>query len=715
MLVTAFRIDAMRDPPPLELQCFGAPTARLDGSTAPAQVLWHKPFALLVYLALSPHRTRTRAHLYNLLWPDKPDDQARQSLNTAVSRLRVDLGADRLTSAGDALTLADRALRVDAIQFEALLEANAGAALDLLVGDFLEGFDVEGAAAFELWSAERRTHFRACGVTAWLQIGAAALDSARHGDAVSAARHALALEPFSEPAMTLLMRTQALSGDGAGALVAFHDFAARIAAELGEQPSRQLAAVAERIRSGTWRPPRPGGEAHPPLVGRAALHRTVFTMLGAGLRAGPRLLLITGDPGTGITRLLRECTDRLAIDGALVTIARPLESDQDAPWSTLRALVRAGLLKAPGSAAADPGALAVLARLAPGMTGDVGEIGAALGSVLRAVSEERPVGLAVHDAQYSDDASLDALCTAIAACPGAPVVGVVTATPPWDAVPSALHRLRSELGRALPGLEVRLEPFSEADTRELVFGASPWCASDADRERLARRVFFETNGNPFLATTLLRGLADASPLRAEVLAWPPPGGTDGSPLPISVPQMVRRAITARIAKLDAVTRRVLQAASIGSAAIDVDLVAALTEQPRPAVEDALAALERARLVVFAGDRYAIAAPLIAEVVRAEWLLPGERRILRERAIVALAARTDIDALVLRAQLAATITPGPAAFDAALSAARTALAASTRRTVRQALAAAARALPPDDPARHIALAELQAAVASQTPA
>jgi DNA-binding SARP family transcriptional activator len=644
----------MRDPPQLELQCFGAPNARLDGSAAPPQVLWHKHFALLIYLALSPNRTRARTHLYSLLWPDKPEDQARQSLNTAVSRLRLDLGADRLTSAGNALTLADRALHVDAIQVEALLETDPGAALDLMPGDFLEGFDVDGAPAFEQWSAERRIHFRARGVTALLQIGAAALDTARYGDAVSAARHALVLEPFSEPAVTLLMRAHALNGDGAGALVALRDFAARIAAEIGEEPSRPLAAMAERIRKGIWRSPRPGGETQTPLVGRAALHRTVFSMLGAGIRTGPRLLLISGDPGTGRTRLLRECTDRLAIDGALVVVARPLESDQDAPWGTLRALLRAGLLTAPGSAAADPAALAMLHRMTPGTIGDVGEIGGALGSVLRAVSEERPLGFAVHDAQYSDGASIDALCVAIASCHGSPIVGVVTATPTWDAVPSALLRLRSELGRALQGMEVHLDPFSDAETRELVFRASPWCASDTDRERLARRVFFETSGNPFLVTTLLRGLADASPLRAEVLAWPPSGGTDGSPLPISVPQMVRRAITTRIAKLDAMTRRVLQAASIGSAAIDVDLVAVLTEQPRPAVEDALAVLERARLVVFVGDRYAITAPLITQVLLAEWLLPGERRILRERAVEALAARTDIPARALRAQLLAKL-------------------------------------------------------------
>ncbi len=61
----------------LELQCFGAPTARLDGHPAPAQVLWNKHLALLIYLALSPNRTRTRSHLLGLLWPEK-DEERRQ-------------------------------------------------------------------------------------------------------------------------------------------------------------------------------------------------------------------------------------------------------------------------------------------------------------------------------------------------------------------------------------------------------------------------------------------------------------------------------------------------------------------------------------------------------------------------------------------------------------------------------------------------------------
>src|ERR1041385_4008812 len=49
--------------PPLELHCFGVPAARLAGGPAPPEVLRRKHLALLVYLALSPKRRRTRAHL----------------------------------------------------------------------------------------------------------------------------------------------------------------------------------------------------------------------------------------------------------------------------------------------------------------------------------------------------------------------------------------------------------------------------------------------------------------------------------------------------------------------------------------------------------------------------------------------------------------------------------------------------------------------------
>lgn len=125
----------MSDLPLLELQCFSVPGARLDGSPAPPELLRRKHLALLVYLALPPHRRRTRAHLVGVLWPETRGAQARHSLNEAVRRLRTQVGEARLVSDGDAIVLRDEGLEVDALRFETLVEQRPADAARLVLGD----------------------------------------------------------------------------------------------------------------------------------------------------------------------------------------------------------------------------------------------------------------------------------------------------------------------------------------------------------------------------------------------------------------------------------------------------------------------------------------------------------------------------------------------------------------------------------------------------
>jgi DNA-binding SARP family transcriptional activator len=701
-----------RDLPSLELQCFGAPTARLDGRPAPQIAGWRKHLALLIYLAISPDRTRTRSHLQGLLWPEKSDLHARHSLNQAVKLLRDQLGVQRLISQGESLTLLDTALTVDALQFQELAEKQPSEAVRLLRGGFLEGFVLDDAPGFEEWATNERTRFRLRSAAALVAAGEQALAGFRYAEAMELARRTLSLEPYSEPAVRLLMRAAALSGDIAGSLAAFKEFATRLTAQIGEQPSRDLKDLAERVRTLRWRRFAPiQTEEEPPLVGREAIHQQAFALVETAVREGPRTLLITGDPGTGRTRFLVECAERLTLAGAVMAGARPLESDQDSPWSTLRALLRAGLLKAPGSAAADPGAYALLSALGTAAPADAAEVAAAFASLLGAVAEEQPVGVVVDDAHFSDGPSLAAIGGALSELHNTPVVLLLTSLHSWEHTPRELRQLRALVGRNLPGCALRLEQFSEVETRELVHKSSSWCQSDADRDRLARRLFFETGGNPFLVVTLLRGLADAAPLRKQVLKWPPPGGTSESQWPISVPSLARRAIMARVADLDEESSRILQAACIGSPAIDIDLIAALTGKPCALVEDKLTLLERRRFVTFDGERYTIAAPVLADVVRGESLLPGDLRTLRNRAIAVLESRTDLGATLLRAQLLAATLPGPAAFDQALAVAQTALAEGSIRTARQALAAAVRCFSTNDEIRGRALDKLRAQLPS----
>jgi len=151
----------------LERRCLGPPLVRLDGREPPPDVLWRKHLALLAYLARSPDRTRSRPHLMGLLWGERPDEKARRSLNEAVRLLRATLGDGRLIRDGDALQLNPQQLEVDVLQFAQLCGEGQLRALELVRGDFLEGFHVEDAPAFEDWMGTERARIRDAATQAW--------------------------------------------------------------------------------------------------------------------------------------------------------------------------------------------------------------------------------------------------------------------------------------------------------------------------------------------------------------------------------------------------------------------------------------------------------------------------------------------------------------------------------------------------------------------
>ncbi len=698
----------------LELICFGPPTARVADLAPPPEVLWRKHLALLIYLALSPDRTRARQHLLGLLWPERDEAAARHSLNEAVRRLRGCLGPDRILSQGELLTLNDSGLRVDALEFGVEAAANPGRAAGLLRGDFLEGFVVSEAPAFEEWATRERERYRAAGGALLVREGERCLLDSRLADAQDVARRALALEPYSEPAARLLMRAAALSGDATGALAAYHAFRARVQADLQEGPSRELGALAERIRHDRWRDVAVRQAHATPVVGRAGPHRTARSVIADALASKPQVLIIAGESGSGRTRLLSDCADRLALDGAVVAVARPLESDHDAPWSTLRALVRAGLSTAPGVAATAPDALSVLSaivpelaqRAAPREPRDRAEVVSALGRMLRAVADEGPVALAVDDAQFADGPSVGALHAALEGLEGGPVILIITTPHAARVGEPELLALRAATGRSVSGATVRLESFSLEEMSELVRSCAPWCHDEHAAGRLTRRLAFETAGNPLLAVTLLRALQDNVTLRQDVLSWPVSGATLDSPLPISVPALARMAVIARVTRLDEASQRVLAVASILGSALEPELIGQLAGSSAASIEDLLPPMEALDLLAFDGQRYTFAAALVAEVVRSEFLTPGQRRTIQRRAAGLLASRADLESRVLRAELLARVEPGGPAFSEATAVARDALAAGARRTASRALTAAGRAVGAEDAAGAEELEELR---------
>ncbi len=86
--------SALRASEPAVIVCrtLGPIEVTVDGAPAPAELLWRKHLALLVYLARSPRQTRSREHLIGLLWADRTELAARHSLSEALRVIRRHVG-----------------------------------------------------------------------------------------------------------------------------------------------------------------------------------------------------------------------------------------------------------------------------------------------------------------------------------------------------------------------------------------------------------------------------------------------------------------------------------------------------------------------------------------------------------------------------------------------------------------------------------------------
>ena len=154
----------------------------LDGAAAPRELKWKKHLALLVYLARSPKRTRTREHLIGLLWADKPQTKAGRSLSVALDLLRRFMGKGSVTTELGQVRLAPEAVTLDTDRFEhALARHDWAAAAALVSGEFLEGLAVPGAPEFEHWLTAERASWRDREVDALTRCGDQLLE---RGDAI---------------------------------------------------------------------------------------------------------------------------------------------------------------------------------------------------------------------------------------------------------------------------------------------------------------------------------------------------------------------------------------------------------------------------------------------------------------------------------------------------------------------------------------------------
>src|SRR5256714_11650926 len=316
-----------------------------------------KEFALLIYLAVEGC-IHLRKILSELFWPEGDALHGRAALRTTLLHLRHLLGegagvdpVSHLLITGDTLGLdftsdveldlhplheawrlsraSTRTALIMPEDAHRTLLAQLQQAVSLPRGEFLEGFSLRDAPAFDDWVRFQREYWHLRINEVFDRLSKLQFEAGELVPAIETVNRWLVLAPLHEEAYRRLMRQHFAAGDRYAALHAYDVCRARLSTDMQAEPTSETVALANRIRAGA--PPRrkeahalhttPGALSPALLLDRPFLGRTTELSLlikayHTAQRGQTQVVLLQGEAGIGKTRLAKEFLAWAEMEGA---------------------------------------------------------------------------------------------------------------------------------------------------------------------------------------------------------------------------------------------------------------------------------------------------------------------------------------------------------------------------------------------------------------
>jgi DNA-binding SARP family transcriptional activator len=225
----------------------GPPVARLSSRRAEA---------VLAVLAVADALGCTRERLVALLWPDADHEHGRHDLRDALCAIRHVLGCEAFVAGpGDSLRLNPACLGSDVQRFgHAIATHRLADAVEAYGGPFLEGFCIDGAPAFDLWTDVERMRIHRQYAETLEELAGAAERAGSWRLASGWWARSIELDPFNTRAVVRRMWALTYAGDRANALKDAEAHRRRLEHELEISPDPAFLAEIERVRRGDLGP-----------------------------------------------------------------------------------------------------------------------------------------------------------------------------------------------------------------------------------------------------------------------------------------------------------------------------------------------------------------------------------------------------------------------------------------------------------------------------
>ena len=624
------------DEPParLEVRLLGVVEFILDGRRLRAfNSLRLQRFLALIALRRGPQQ---RSQLAFELWPDSDERQARTNLRKLLHDFR-----HSLPDIDEFVEIENETVRwiptgpseVDVLRFhDAMAAGNLELAARLYSGDLLP-------ACYDDWVLDERAKLRSEAYGALMRLTE---EAAEHDDHKAMIRHTqriLDLESTDEAAVRFQMEAHLALGDRAAALRSYHRYAEVLEHDLAVAPSEAIEAIYQELRSGIPNRDEVQGKdlasvAESPFVGRDLEWKQLNEAWNAAREGRAHLLLVTGEPGIGKSRLALELGRRVRAEGHVVASARAYEAAGRLPWGPVVDLLRSDALRSHIDTL-DMVWRAELARLlpellctsqpsGPSQSGDLTQRHRLFDAVSRAiVVGDRPRLLIIDDLQWCDAETIELIGFVIRSRKKSPVL--VVGTVRSEEVPKhhPLVGLVDALSHDQAMTTVPLDRLDESTTATL---AARLRAEDTIDPKLKARLWSETEGNPLFVIEAIRA------------------GISGDGSQAVLTPTMRTVLRARLSQLTDGARRVANVAAVIGRPFSVGLMVSATGIDEHQLVDHIDELWRRRIIRDQGSTYDFSHDKL-RAVALEMISPARRRQHHKAVAEAIAIefRNDIDA------------------------------------------------------------------------
>jgi predicted ATPase/DNA-binding CsgD family transcriptional regulator len=343
-----------------------------------------------------------------------------------------------------------------------------------------------------------------------------------------------------------------------------------------------------------------------PLAGRQRELHQLWEIFEVCMTGHTHVVFVSGEPGIGKTRLLKEMAERAEQSGALVLRGGASEAEGMPPYLPFLEALGSYISMAPPEqlhAQADPIA-PILAMILPELPRQLGKLTPsyplppeqerlrlyeAVGQFLSAIAASKPLLLLLDDLHWADTATLDLFCH-VAQHQAVSRICILGAYRSDELLSRpALERSILTLTRNRQLMTLTLEPLNEADVAELIthlLGVPP-------DHLLSKRLCKESEGNPFFLEELLRawqetGTLTITPSHASVSLSPEVR------LSASISSIIRH----RFARLPQEVLETLRSATILGRTFASSLLAEVLGQDEELVEERLLTAVQAAILCY---------------------------------------------------------------------------------------------------------------------